>query len=42
MNLLIWKLHNRQAYWALGAFVVLAVVLAVTGINIANESRLMA
>ena len=37
MNQLIWRLHYRQVYWALGALAVLAVLLVVTGINMAND-----
>jgi len=40
MNQLIWRLHYRQVYWALGALVVLAVLLVVTGINMANDYHL--
>jgi ABC-2 family transporter protein len=37
MNQLIWRLHYRQVYWALGALAVLAVVLVITGISMAND-----
>ncbi|HUC15962.1 MAG TPA: hypothetical protein VMS00_16050, partial [Acidimicrobiales bacterium] len=37
MNQLIWKLHYRQVYWALGALGVLAVLLVVTGMTMAND-----
>ena len=37
MNALIWRLHFKQVYFAVAALVVLAVVLLVTGINMAND-----
>jgi hypothetical protein len=37
MNQLIWRLHYRQVYWALGALAVLAVLLIITGINMAHD-----
>lgn len=37
MNQLIWRLHYRQVYWALGTLAVLAVVLVITGIVMAND-----
>ena len=37
MNQLIWRLHYRQVYWALGTLAVLAVLLVVTGTNMAND-----
>jgi hypothetical protein len=39
MNQLIWRLHYRQVYWALSALAVLAVLLVVTGINMAHDYR---
>lgn len=37
MNQLIWKLHYRQVYWALGALAVLTALLVVTGIKMADD-----
>ena len=37
MNQLVWRLHYRQVYWALGALGGLAVLLVITGINMAND-----
>lgn len=37
MNQLVWRLHHRQVYWALGALAVLVVLLVITGINMAND-----
>ena len=39
MNQLIWRLHYRQVYWALATLAALAVLLVVTGINMANDYR---
>ncbi len=37
MNRLIWKLHYRQVYWALGALAVLTALLVITGIRMADD-----
>lgn len=37
MRTLLWRLHWRQAYFALAALVVLTIVLLVTGITMAGE-----
>jgi hypothetical protein len=37
MNQLIWRLHYRQVYWALGALAVLTVLLVITGVNMAHD-----
>jgi hypothetical protein len=37
MNQLIWRLHRNQIYFAAAGFVVLAVVLIITGITMAND-----
>jgi ABC-type transport system involved in multi-copper enzyme maturation permease subunit len=37
MNYLIWRLHRNQVYWAVGALAVLAVLLLITGITMAND-----
>jgi len=39
MNHLVWRLHRNQAYFAVGALAVLAVVLLVTGITMADDYR---
>ncbi len=37
MNHLVWRLHRNQAYFAVAALAVVAVILLVTGINMAND-----
>jgi hypothetical protein len=37
VNALIWRLHHRQVYFALGALVVLGVLFAITGVVMAND-----
>ena len=37
MSALIWRLHHRQAYFAVAALGALAILLAVTGIVMAND-----
>jgi hypothetical protein len=37
MNFLVWRLHRHQVYWAGGALAALAVVLIVTGIQMAHD-----
>jgi hypothetical protein len=37
MNQLIWRLHRNQVYFSIAAFVVLAVLLVITGITMAND-----
>ena len=37
MNHLVWRLHRNQAYLAVAALAALAVILLVTGINMAND-----
>lgn len=37
MNVLIWRLHRNQVYWAVGAFVALTVLLLITGITMSSE-----
>ncbi|HTW06471.1 MAG TPA: hypothetical protein VME46_03120, partial [Acidimicrobiales bacterium] len=37
MNQLIWRLHYRQVYWALGTLAVLVVLLVITGLVMAND-----
>ena len=39
MNYLVWRLHRNQAFVAVGALAVLAVVLLVTGITMADDYR---
>ena len=39
MNQLVWRLHRNQAYVAVGALAVLAVILLVTGITMADDYR---
>ena len=37
MNHLVWRLHRNQAYFAAAALAALAVILLITGINMAND-----
>jgi hypothetical protein len=37
MNQLVWRLHRNQAYVALGGLALLAILLLVTGITMAND-----
>ena len=39
MNQLVWRLHRNQAFVAVGALAVLAVILLVTGITMADDYR---
>ena len=39
MNALIWRLHQRQVYFAVGALGVLAVLLLITGVVMAVVSH---
>jgi hypothetical protein len=39
VNFLVWRLHRNQVYFALAALAVLAVVLLVTGITMADDYR---
>ena len=37
MNQLVWRLHYRQVYWAVGVLAVLAVALVITGIKMSDD-----
>ena len=39
MNHLVWRLHRNQAYFAVAALAVLAVVLLITGVTMADDYR---
>ena len=39
MNQLVWRLHRDQAYFAVGALALLAVILLVTGVTMADDYR---